>query len=109
MAQPGEGRGDKTNFVADAERVFERGDLMISMMPTLGKTFRSFGKMNSIPTAGSFKEDFRQRRYAPGDGYSTGINCLPNTSQIGARCFLFFVTIWALAGASCAIIASPQT
>jgi hypothetical protein len=41
--------------VADAERVFERGDLMISMMLTLEKTFRSFGKMNSIPTAGSFK------------------------------------------------------
>ena len=41
--------------VADAERVFERGDLIISMMPTLGKTSRSFGKMNSIPTAGSFE------------------------------------------------------
>ena len=61
MAQPGEGRGEKTNFVADAERVFERGDLMISMRLTLEKTFRSFGKMNSIPTAGSFKENSRQR------------------------------------------------
>jgi len=30
-------------------------------MPTLGETLRSFGKMNSIPTAGSFKENFRQR------------------------------------------------
>ncbi len=46
---------------ADAERVFERGDLIISMMMILGKTFRSFGKMNSIPTAASFKENFRQR------------------------------------------------
>ena len=61
VAQPGEGRGEKTNFVADAERVFERGDLMISMIPTLEKTFRSFGKMNSIPTAGLFKQVFRQR------------------------------------------------
>ena len=41
--------------VADAERVLERGDWMISMMPVLGKTFHSFGRMNSIPTAGSFK------------------------------------------------------
>jgi hypothetical protein len=75
VAQPGEGCGEKTNFVAgssrrspakaDAERVFERGlsprnitqedDLIISMMPALVKTFRSFGKMNSIPTASSFK------------------------------------------------------
>ena len=55
MAQPGEGRGEKINLVASAERVFERGDWMISMMLTLEKTFRSFGKMNSIPTAGSFK------------------------------------------------------
>jgi hypothetical protein len=36
--------------VADAERVFKRGDLIISMMPTLEKTFRSFGKMISMRT-----------------------------------------------------------
>ena len=59
------------SLTARAERVFERGlsrrsvaqadDLMISMMPALGKTFRSFRKMNSIPTAASFKRNFPQR------------------------------------------------
>ena len=36
---------------------------IISMLLTLEKTFRSFGKMNSIPTAGSLKLNFRQRNH----------------------------------------------
>ena len=45
MAQPGEGRAETTNFVADAERVFERGDWMISMMPILGTLFSALATL----------------------------------------------------------------
>ena len=49
MAQPGEDRGEKTNFVARAERVFERGDWMIS------KTF----SLSALGRGASGKNVFR--------------------------------------------------